>query len=200
MVGRGVCGNDAGMLRAGLGHDRPGARWSVHPDNPLSATSSGTFTARGRTAGAPDQETVSGACWSGTTVATNAIAPGVGANRDGLAAGDPPSDEPGPAQRSHPAAAAGHPAPKEGREGPQPSSSLRPPTGAAPARLAAWCIGRAPLPGIRSRTDRGLESAPDARPVSYLHLAIRSIPSYSKMFGFEACRVSNPRRQPPDRR
>ena len=37
MVGRGVCGDDAGMLRAGLGHDRPGARWSVHPDNRFPA-------------------------------------------------------------------------------------------------------------------------------------------------------------------
>ena len=47
MVGRGVCGDDAGMLRAGLGHDRPGARWSVHPDNPLSYMSSGTSPRRG---------------------------------------------------------------------------------------------------------------------------------------------------------
>ena len=39
------------------------------------------FTAQGRTAGAPDQQTVSGARWSGTTVATNAIAPSAGANR-----------------------------------------------------------------------------------------------------------------------
>jgi hypothetical protein len=45
---------------------------------------------------------------------------------------------------------------------------VAPPRGAAPARLAAWSIGRAPRPGIRSRTDRGLEPASDALPVSYL--------------------------------
>jgi hypothetical protein len=70
-------------------------------------------------------------------------------------------------------------------------------------RPPAWRLrasGGRRMPGIWSRTDRGLESAPDALPVPYLHLAIRSTPSYSEMFGFEACRVSNPRRQSPDRR
>jgi hypothetical protein len=48
---------------------------------------------------------------------------------------------------------------------------------AAPARLAAWCIGRAPPRGDQDRTDRGLEPVPDARPLSYLCVAMPSIPS-----------------------
>jgi len=157
------------------------------------------FTAQGRTAGAPDQQTVSGACWRERTVATNAIDPSAGANRDGLAAGDPGGGERGPAQRSHPAAAA-HTAPKEGREDGQPSRPYGRQRGRRPPAWRLGASGGRRMPGIRSRNDRGLESAPDALPVSYLHLAIRSTPSYSEMFGFEACRVSNPRRQPPDRR
>jgi len=39
---------------------------------------------------------------------------------------------------------------------------------AAPARLAAWSIGRAPPLGNRNRTDRGLDTAPDTRLPSYL--------------------------------
>ena len=53
-------------------------------------------------------------------------------------------------------------------------------------RPPAWRLGASGgrrMPGIRSRNDRGLESAPDALPVSYLHLAIRSTPSHSEMFG-----------------
>jgi hypothetical protein len=40
----------------------------------------------------------------------------------------------------------------------------------APARLAAWSIGRTPPSGIWNRTGRGLETAPDTRPSSYLWL------------------------------
>jgi hypothetical protein len=38
------------------------------------------------------------------------------------------------------------------------------------ARLAAWSIGWAPPSGIWNRTDRGLETVPDAQPPSYLGL------------------------------
>jgi hypothetical protein len=44
------------------------------------------------------------------------------------------------------------------------------PANAAPARLAAWSIGRAPPLGSRNRTDRGLDTAPDTRLPSYLCL------------------------------
>jgi hypothetical protein len=158
------------------------------------------FTAHGRTAGAPDQQTVSGACWRGRTVATNAIDPSAGANRDGLAAGDPGGGERGPAQRSHTAAAAAHTASKEGREDGQP---YRPYGRHGGRRPPAWRLGASGgrrMPGIRSRTDRGLESAPDALPMSYLHprntvntVAFRDV-------RVETCRVSHPRRQPPVRR
>jgi hypothetical protein len=49
-----------------------------------------------------------------------------------------------------------------------PGWPLPPPRAAAPARLAAWSIGRAPHAGHLRPTDRGLETAPDARPLSYL--------------------------------
>ena len=49
-----------------------------------------------------------------------------------------------------------------------PGWPLPPPRTAAPARLAAWSIGRAPHAGHPRPTDRGLETAPDARPLSYL--------------------------------
>jgi len=39
---------------------------------------------------------------------------------------------------------------------------------AAPARLAAWCIGRAPPRATRDPKRSGARNVPDARPVSYL--------------------------------
>ena len=104
---------------------------------------------------AADSRRVSAACWNGTTVAATAIDPGAPANHDGLAAGDGGGGELGSARRSHQAAAAGHPAREQGRCGGRAFSPLLPPRAAAPARLAAWSIGRAPHAGHPKPTDRG---------------------------------------------
>jgi hypothetical protein len=199
MVGRGVCGDDAGMLRAGLGHDRPGARWSVHPDNPLSYMSSGTSPRRG----GPQEHPISrrSAAPAGAeeplpptpstqapeptaTVWPLAILEAVNAARRSVAIQQPPQ-----------------PIPLRRRVGRMVSHIV--PLAAEGRRPPAWRLGASGgrrMPGIRSRTDRGLESAPDALPMSYLHprntvntVAFRDV-------RVETCRVSHPRRQPPVRR
>ena len=183
MVGRGVCGDDAGMLRAGLGHDRPGARWSVHPDNPLSYMSSGTSPRRG----GPQEHPISrrSAAPAGAeeplpptpstqapeptaTVWPLAILEAVNAARRSVAIQQPP--QPIPLRRrvgrmvSHivPTAATGG--------GARPLGGLVHRAGAACRASGAGPIGGS----SRRRT-------PYRCPTSIL--AIRSTPSYSEMFG-----------------
>jgi hypothetical protein len=61
---------------------------------------------------------------------------------------------------------------------------------ATPARLAAWSIGRASPSGIWNRTDRGLETAPDARAPSYLWLrnTVNSVASRTADAGISSAR------------
>jgi hypothetical protein len=117
-----------------------------------------------------------GAGCRGRNVAA-AIAPAAAADHHDLAAGAGGGGERGLGWRSRPADAAGHPAREEDQEGGRASSSL-PPRGAAPARLAAWCIRRAPLPGTPAGPIRGSSrhQRPETGPTS--GPTIRSSPSY----------------------
>jgi hypothetical protein len=156
------CGAAGGMTF--LRRDSPFTQTTRRPARRLGRDRAGGWTVRNDGL----NRTVSDAYSSGTTAATTAIDLGAAANQDGLAADDGGGGKLGSAQHSHQAAAAGHPAREEGRCGGRAFSPRLPPRAAAPARLAAWSVGRAPHAGHPRPTDRGLETAPDARALSYL--------------------------------